>query len=90
MKPPTNFECHVLDEDVLISFDQQTIRIPLVEAESLQHRLARHVYEGEGGFEIGEVEIDMEDAFVLNEVLKIAFEEGYGVAFGDGSVNEGE
>lgn len=78
----TNFECRVTDEEVLIRFDRKTIRLPISEAESLHHELARHVYEGEGGFEIGDVEIDMEDAFVLNEVLKVAFEEGYGVAFG--------
>jgi len=83
MNSPTNFECRVTDEEVLISFDATTIRLPLPEAESLHHLLAYHVYEGEGGFRLGGVEIDMEDAFILCEVLKVAFEEGYGVAFGD-------
>ena len=90
MKLPTDFECHVIDEDVLIYFDKRTIRMPLVEAESLQHRLALHFFYGEGGFEIGDVEIDMDDAFILCEVLQVAFEEGYGVAYKDGAVNEDE
>jgi len=58
--------------------------MPLSEAESLQHRLARHVFYGDGGIDLGEVEIEMDDAFILNEVLKVAFEEGYGVAFWEG------
>lgn len=86
----TNFECHVLDQEVLISFDQKELRMPLSEAISLHHRLARHVFEAEGEFECGGLEIDMDDAFILCEVMKVAFEEGYAVAFGEGSVNERE
>jgi len=81
MESPKNFECRVTDDEVLISFDQKEIRMPLPEAESLHHRLALHVYEGEGGFRLDGIEIDMDDAFVLNEVLCAAFEEGYAVAF---------
>lgn len=84
MKSPINFKCHVLDQEVLISFDMKELRMPLKEAESLQHRLAYHVFYGDGEFEIGDFEIDMDDAFVLNEVLGVAFEEGFGVAFGEG------
>ena len=62
--------------------------MPLFEAESLQHRLAWHVFYGEGGFALGGVEIDMEDAFILCEVMKVAFEEGYGVAFEEGDEEE--
>lgn len=88
MKSLTNFECHVIDEDVLISFESSRIKLSLSEAESLQHRLARHVFYGEGGFDLGGLEIEMDEAFVLNEVLQFAFEEGYGVAFGEGDEEE--
>lgn len=64
--------------------------MPLPEAESLHHRLALHVFYGEGGFDLEGVEIEMDDAFILCEVLKDAFEEGYAVAFGEESVNEWE
>ncbi len=83
MNSPVNFECIATDQEVLISFDHKTIRMPLQEAISLHHRLARHVYEGDGGFDLGGLEIEMDDAFILCEVLQVAFEEGYGVAFGE-------
>jgi len=82
MESPTNFECRVTDCEVLISFDATTIRLPISEAESIHHLLASHVFYGEGGFALGGVEIDMEDAFILCEVMKVAFEEGSAVAFG--------
>lgn len=81
MTSPTNFECRVTDDEVLIRFDSKEIRMSLPEAILLHLQLARHVFEGDGGFDLGGIEIDMEDAFILNEVMKVAFEEGYGVAF---------
>lgn len=84
MNSPINFECIATDQEVLISFDHKTIRMPLPEAESLHRQLARHVFYGEGGFDLGGIEIEMDDAFILNEVLKDAFEEGDAVAFGEG------